>query len=212
MCKVFSGEKCIVISDSPNGRIRPLADKEIKSVEKDVKVISFISTEELHRAYKQFIHSSILKKLIVIGEEERTWSTFRSLFSYIEASGGIVKNEKGELLMIYRNRHWDLPKGKMEKGETPDETALREVEEECGVKNLKIVKQLSSTHHIFFQNNECVKRTYWFEMTCKDTAKPTPQEEEGIKEAKWMSKDDVKKIANRIYPSLHEVLASTFSF
>lgn len=201
MYKVFSGEKCIVIPD-----------REIESGEKDVKLISFISAEELHREYKQFARSSGLKKLIITGEEEKIWNVFCSLFSYIEASGGMVKNEKGELLMIYRNHHWDLPKGKIEKGETSYETALREVREECGVKNLKIVKQLSSTHHIFFQNNECLKRTYWFEMTCNDSAKPIPQTEEGIKDAKWMSKEEVKKIANKIYPSLREVLASTFSF
>ncbi|MEK6616344.1 MAG: NUDIX domain-containing protein [Bacteroidota bacterium] len=201
MYKVFSGEKCVLISS-----------REDRDDEKNVKVILFTSAEELHKEYRVFAKQSGLKKLIITGEEEKSWNVFRSLFSYIEAAGGIVKNEKGKLLMIYRNRHWDLPKGKMEKGETPDETALREVEEECGVKNLKIVKQLSSTHHIFFQNNECMKRTYWFEMTCNDSAPPIPQAEEGIKEAKWMSKEEVKKIASKIYPSLREALASTFSF
>jgi len=197
MYKVFLGEKCIVISDG-----------EIKTDEKEVKVISFISAEELHREYKAFSKQSRLKKIIITGEEEKIWNVFRSLFSCIEACGGIVSNEKGELLMIYRNHHWDLPKGKMEKGETPDETALREVEEECGVKNLKIVKKLSSTYHIFFQNNECMKQTYWFEMTCKDSAKPTPQAEEGIREAKWMSKEEVIKVVNKIYPSLREVITA----
>ncbi|MDO8628069.1 MAG: NUDIX domain-containing protein [Candidatus Diapherotrites archaeon] len=188
-----------------------ISDREIKSKGKDVKTVLFISAEELQIEYKAFSKQARLKRLIITGDEEKIWNVFRSLFSYIEASGGIVKNEKDELLLIYRNHHWDLPKGKMEKGETPAETALREVEEECGVKNLKIIKQLSSTYHIFFQNNECMKRTYWFEMTCKDSAKLTPQAEEGIKEAKWMSKEEVKKIANKIYPSLREILSLILS-
>lgn len=197
MYKVFSGEKCIVISDS-----------EIKILEKDARVISFASAEKLHNEYKVFYKQSRQKKLIITGDEKKIWNVFRSLFSYIESSGGIVKNERGELLMIYRNRHWDLPKGKMEKGESPAIAAIREVEEECGVKNLKIVKQLSSTYHIFFQSNECMKRTYWYEMICRDSAKPKPQEEEGIKEARWMSKTDVRNVWNKIYPSLRDVLTA----
>jgi 8-oxo-dGTP pyrophosphatase MutT (NUDIX family) len=199
MYKVFSGEKCIVISS-----------KEVKSDAKSSKVITFSSAEALHGEYKSF-EKSKLKTLILVGDEEQAWKVFRSLFSYIEAAGGLVLNTKRELLMIYRNRHWDLPKGKMEKGESPDQTALREVEEECGVSKLKIVKPLSSSYHIFFQNgNNCIKRTYWFEMTCADTSKLVPQKEEGIEEAKWQNKVEVKKIVGKVYLSLQEVLTSTF--
>ncbi len=181
--------------------------KEIKSDAKSSKVISFTSAEALHEEYKQFERSSKFQTLIVVGDEEQTWTVFRSLFSYIEAAGGIVLNSKGDLLMIYRKQHWDLPKGKMEAGESPDQTALREVEEECGIKKLKIVRPLASTYHIFFQNNNnCIKRTYWFEMSCQDTVKPTPQKEEGILEAKWMSKTEVKKIVGKVYLSLRDVL------
>jgi ADP-ribose pyrophosphatase YjhB (NUDIX family) len=198
MYKVFSGEKCIIVSA-----------KEVKSDLRTTKVIPFSSAEALHSEYKAFERSSKLKTLIVIGDEEHTWRVFRSLFSYIEAAGGLVINTRGELLMIYRNKHWDMPKGKMEEGESPDQTALREVEEECGVKKLKIIRPLPSTYHIFFQNkNNCIKRTYWFEMECKDTAKPTAQKEEGITEAEWMSKSEVKKITSKVYLSLREVLES----
>jgi 8-oxo-dGTP pyrophosphatase MutT (NUDIX family) len=115
--------------------------------------------------------------------------------------------------MIYRNGYWDMPKGKMEAGETPAQTALREVEEECGVKNLKIVKPLISTYHIFSQNKkECIKRTYWFEMTCRDPNKPIPQKEEGILEARWAPKEEVKKNIEKMYLSLQDVVATTFSF
>ena len=187
--------------------------QEVKSDAKSTKVISFLSAEALHGEYKLFERSSKLKTLIILGDEELVWSVFRSLFSYIEAAGGLVLNSKGELLMIYRNKHWDLPKGKMEKGEVPEQTALREVEEECGVKQLKIVRPLASSYHIFFQNkNNCIKRTYWFEMECRDTAKPIAQKEEGIEEAIWMNKGEVKKNAGKVYLSLREVLTSIISF
>lgn len=202
MYKVFSGEKCILISAS-----------EVRGDPKSSKAVVFTSAEELHKEYKQFMRSAKLQTLNVVGDVSRAWKVFRSLFSYIEAAGGLVVNPRGELLMIYRNRHWDLPKGKMEAGESPAQTAVREVEEECGVKGLTIVRPLISTYHIFYLNkNDCMKCTYWFEMTSKDTAKPTPQKEEGIQEAKWMSKEEVKKAMSKVYDSLQEVLRSTFSF
>jgi 8-oxo-dGTP pyrophosphatase MutT (NUDIX family) len=200
MYKVFSGEKCILISS-----------KEIKGDARTCKAVAFTSAEALHEEYKLLERSSRLKTLIVIGDEERVWKVFRSLFSYIKAAGGLVLNPKGELLMIYRNKHWDLPKGKMEEGESPDQTAIREVEEECGIKKLKILRPLDSTYHIFFQGkSNCIKRTYWFEMECKDTAKLIPQKEEGILEAKWMSKEEAKKVVGKVYLSLQEVLTTTF--
>ena len=141
MYKVFAGEKCVIISE-----------REQKVDDRISKLIPFSSAEELHKEYRQFARNSKVKTLVITGDVERTWTVFRSLFAYIEASGGFVKNDKGSLMMIYRNRHWDLPKGRMEKGETPDQTALREVEEECGVKDLKIVKKIMMTHHIFHQD------------------------------------------------------------
>jgi ADP-ribose pyrophosphatase YjhB (NUDIX family) len=198
MYKVFAGEKCIIISG-----------KETEKVSGSSKMVRFSTAEELHKEYKQFSRSASLKKLVVTGNEAKAWTVFRSLFAYIEAAGGVVRNEKGELLMIYRNKHWDLPKGKMEKGETSDQTALREVEEECGVKDLKITNELILTQHIFFQDKyECIKRTYWYEMNCSDKSKPKPQAKEGILKAEWMSKEEVKKVWNKIYPSLQDVITA----
>jgi len=201
MYKVFSGDKCILISS-----------KEVTGDAKSSKKILYADAESLHKDYKLFAKSSKLDTLVIIGDEERVWNVFRSLFLYIEAAGGFVLNVKGELLMIYRNKHWDIPKGKIEPGESPDQAAVREVEEECGVKNLKIVKPLVSTHHIFFQNkNNCIKRTYWFEMVCNDTILPSPQKEEGIEMAKWMSREEVKEVMKKVYPSLQEIIKTTFS-
>jgi 8-oxo-dGTP pyrophosphatase MutT (NUDIX family) len=200
MYKVFSGEKCIMISAN-----------EINTDGKISKTVEFTSAEALHNEYKLFERSSKLKNLIILGNEGQVWRVFQSLFSYIEAAGGLVFNAKSELLMIYRNKHWDIPKGKMEEGETPEQTALREVEEECGIKKLRIVRPLNSSYHIFFQNGKhCMKRTYWFEMECKDTSKLSPQKEEGIEEAKWMSRAEAKKILGKVYLSLQEVLTTTF--
>lgn len=202
MYKIYSGDKFILISE-----------KEIKNSSDRSRCIAYASAEELHKEYRQFIRSGKLDILNVIGEEKHSWNVFRSLFTFIEAAGGLVLSPSNELLMIYRNGRWDLPKGKMEKGEDPGQTAMREVEEECGVKHLKLISQVPSTYHIFRQDKmECIKCTYWFEMSSADRTRPKPQEEEGIEEAKWMKKQEVKKVFEKIYPSLQEVLLSTFSF
>jgi 8-oxo-dGTP pyrophosphatase MutT (NUDIX family) len=138
---------------------------------------------------------------------ENLFDYFSALFHIIEAAGGLVKNKKGEYLFIFRNGKWDLPKGKIEKGESIKTAAIREVQEECGVNELNIVKELSSTYHIYFIEKKAIlKRTYWFEMICKDDFKLVPQTEEGITEVKWMDAKKLKQVYDNTFESIKEVL------
>lgn len=125
----------------------------------------------------------------------------------IEAAGGRVKNAKGELLMIFRNDKWDLPKGKLEKGEAPEVAAVREVEEECGIGKLKIIKPLPVTLHTYKHNEKFIlKKTYWYEMSCADEKKLTPQKEEGITEVKWMNEKEVERALENTFHSIVDVV------
>ena len=111
----------------------------------------------------------------------------------IEAAGGIVYNDRDELLMIFRNGKWDLPKGKLEKGETIRECAVREVEEECGVSGLKIIKEVQNTYHTYFDNEESIlKKTYWFLMKTDYSGNLKPQKNEGITKVSW--NDSIEKL------------------
>jgi len=129
-------------------------------------------------------------------------------FTYLPAAGGVVLNNKEELLFIKKLDRWDLPKGKMEKGETPEKTALREVSEECGIGHQKIVKQLPSTIHLYRSpfikkdNNWVVKKTFWFEMSMKEDERIMPQTEEGISAVQWFSCNHLKKVYDSTYRSL----------
>jgi hypothetical protein len=132
---------------------------------------------------------------------------FKLLFTNINAAGGVVRNRKGEYLIIFRKEHWDLPKGKADKGESPGETALREVEEECGIDKLKITRRLPSTYHLYILNGKIVlKKTHWFEMNTSSRKKLKPQIDEGIIEAIWVNKLKLNKLRNKFYPSLAEIL------
>jgi 8-oxo-(d)GTP phosphatase len=125
----------------------------------------------------------------------------------IEAAGGIVKNEEGKILLIYRNEKWDLPKGKLEKGEITTKAAIREVEEECGVNGLIITKPLPSTYHIYIHKEKIVlKKTYWYEMFCSDKRVPVPQTEEGITKVLWADKTALKNALENTFSSIAELI------
>jgi len=128
------------------------------------------------------------------GNFEKVFDYLKKNLYYIEAAGGLIKKEN-DFLFIFRHGRWDLPKGKLEKKETIEHAAIRECEEECSVKKLKIEKQLASTFHIYkFRDKFALKQTYWFFMTTDYDKKLKPQKEEHIEEVKWMNKEEIKKI------------------
>jgi 8-oxo-dGTP pyrophosphatase MutT (NUDIX family) len=125
----------------------------------------------------------------------------------IEAAGGLVQNERNEFLFIFRNNKWDLPKGKVEKKEKIKIAAVREVEEECGIKVSSREDKICNTFHVYPYKGEIVlKKTYWFDMRSKSQDKLIPQTEEGITDARWFKKNDVTEIVANTFPSILDVL------
>lgn len=111
---------------------------------------------------------------------------------YIEAAGGFIEKDN-QFLFIRRHDRWDLPKGKLEKGETIREAAVRECEEECAIKDLTIIKPLSSTFHIYqYKKGYALKQSYWFYMNTDYSEKLIPQAEESITEVRWCSKKEIE--------------------
>ena len=128
---------------------------------------------------------------------------FLKLLPNVVAGGGKVFNDKGEVLFIYRNDKWDLPKGKAEAKETIDRAAIREVEEETGVTGLSITEPLELTYHIFKRNGKHrIKITYWFEMKTSYDGKLIPQEKEGITKVEWLNKKQMKEALNNSYANI----------
>lgn len=145
---------------------------------------------------------------VIYAEDFQTmWQEFESLYSIIEAAGGLVMNNKNQLLVIFRRGHWDLPKGKVEQGEQIEEAALREVEEECGIQNLTIVKQIYTTYHTYLLEGEPVlKESFWFLMKYDGETEPKPQQEEGITEAKFIELSELDSILSNTYASIRLLL------
>ena len=127
----------------------------------------------------------------------------------IIAAGGLVTNPQGQILWIYRRGFWDLPKGKLDEGETIQTCALREVAEETGIKDIRLHELLKFTNHTYFDkylNQEVVKRTYWFHMTISSTQSGVPQITEDIEKIEWHSLATAKHCLAQTYPTIIEVI------
>ena len=133
-------------------------------------------------------------------------SALQQMFRMAPAAGGIVTNG-GRFVMIERNGIPDLPKGHIEAGESPETAAMREVEEETGIGNLEIVRELPSTWHVYLRNEVWeLKQTYWYEMRSNSLNTTKPQTEEGITAVKWVGKDDIEGFLSQTFRSISEIL------
>lgn len=140
---------------------------------------------------------------------DRLFAQFAAQFVPVEAGGGLVSSPRGEILMIYRNGRWDLPKGKLEPGEEIAECAVREVEEECGIAGLKLGKLLTRTYHLYELHGKWVlKRTTWYAMANDGAEELVPQTEEGITDIRWIAPDNLHSYIENTYSTIREVFAA----
>ncbi|MGB0428649.1 MAG: NUDIX domain-containing protein [Flavobacteriales bacterium] len=191
MYKVFINNKSIFLTENTEKGEFFSTKKEIKSLLKFIKKRKETDFQIEVKNLNQF------------------WTLFKSCHIYIKAAGGLVYNKKSKLLVIYRNKKWDLPKGKKEKGESTKACALREVEEETGCKNLKLKKAKKQvTYHTYYcKHNKAMalKKCSWFEMKTTKKSKLKPQREEDISEVFWMPKKKLKTFRKKTYLSLRDL-------
>ena len=153
----------------------------------------------MQQKYKVFINNQA--KII-----DHNWEEFCNNYKMIFASGGVVFNNE-KLLMIYRNGLWDLPKGKMELNESELECALREVEEECGIDNLRVIKFLKYTYHTYIENNQPIlKRTSWYLMSSNSKNKLIPQISEGISKVMWVKKSEISSKLDNSFENIKDLI------
>ena len=192
MYKVFLNKNVIILTNEI-----PL-DSDITLLPlKKTSLSDIISKVKKHKKIYLYHHNS--KKLI---------SRFKKKIKVVKAGGGIVTNFKKETLFIFRRNKWDLPKGKMDHGESIEKTAIREVEEETGIQNLVISSFFMDTYHIFKKENKYfLKETSWFNMKSDYEGDLNPELSEGITKAVWKSKEKIKKIKNT-FPNIKLLLES----
>ncbi|MEP5613533.1 MAG: NUDIX domain-containing protein [Cyclobacteriaceae bacterium] len=159
-------------------------------------LLKLMTDKRLKKVHSIFISSREKGKLI---------DYLKSKFKVVLAAGGVVEKD-GKLLLIYRKKKWDLPKGKLDSGESIEACALREVEEETGVET-SIAKEIGAVWHTYISNKKYVlKKTYWYAMNCEDDRHMQPQTDEGIKKVEWMDLEAVRASLHDSYRSIRYVM------
>jgi 8-oxo-dGTP pyrophosphatase MutT (NUDIX family) len=166
-----------------------------------------LDSVNIGKVIRELTSTSLKEVRLIDKNPERLLKKFLKFLPNVIAGGGKVYNSKGEILFIYRNDKWDLPKGKAELHETIEETALREVAEETGVAGLEITKPLQTTYHIFKRNGKHkIKITYWFEMKTTFDGKLFPQENEGITKVEWLNAQQSQMALENSYANIRTLV------
>jgi 8-oxo-dGTP pyrophosphatase MutT (NUDIX family) len=200
MYKVFFNDRAVFIGSTFK-----------KSLIQKSLIFQVSNLKEMESAWIFFRNNQQSKDLILVTENpEIGKKMFFSLFSIVDAAGGMVSNSENLLLSIFRWGKWDLPKGKVEKDEKLEETAVREVEEECGISGFKNNGLNSVTYHIYEHPRKpgkwILKQTYWFDMLYCGSQKLCPQINEDIVDAKWFSKSEIGNVIENTWASLKPLI------
>ncbi|MCI5777734.1 MAG: NUDIX domain-containing protein [Bacteroidales bacterium] len=170
----------------------------------------FTDVEQLRHIVDAFIADEEKPDMCILADDARALEkAFLSLFPIINAAGGLIHDGDDEYLVIDRKGVPDLPKGKAEQGEGPVQTALREVGEETGLLGVNVIDRIQETYHTYYIKDQLVlKRTVWFSMSVPGRPKLTPEAEEGITGARWVSRNQMKAEAEKTYKSLRDIFLS----
>jgi len=203
MYEVFFNDRKIVITQPG----------KIPFVKEAVITENLFSVNEVKNWFHDFLSSNTSHAIIIHSSPEVFWKNlFLTAFKLIPAAGGVVIRDE-KLLFILRNRIWDLPKGKIDPGETPQEAAVREVAEECGIEGHQITKALPSTFHIFQSpyskttGQWILKETHWFEMKYNGNHEGIPEFEENITEIRWFKKTELGEVLANTYENLKSLIS-----
>ncbi len=194
--KVFIATSSVQLRDEPQ-------DTDVTHT-----VVKDPSSTVLENLITELEADGVPRTVVVSGDTGRNWKRFCAFFRTIDASGGLVENHQQEWLFIYRNGIWDLPKGKLEKGETLEVCAVREVAEECGIDEPRIIRKLTPTYHTYMlEGQRILKETHWFLMHSDDVSELSPQMEEGITEARWIPVSEAELLSEESFGSIRDVVS-----
>lgn len=193
MYKVFVNDKPIILTTK---------------VEKESKFKNYLlKSVNLRKVIRELNTTNLKEVHLIHHNEKKLLKKFLKKLPNVVAGGGKVINKKGDVLFIFRNGKWDLPKGKTEKKELIDASAIREVEEETGVTGLSIKKPLDKTYHIFKRNGRYrIKITHWYEMYTDFDGDFKPEEKEGITKVAWLDEKQIRKAMKNSYSNIKSLV------
>lgn len=181
---------------------------------KNTYVAYYIGKKKAIKQYLDLLDKSKDIEAVVLYHDNlaELWNDFNACFTVLEAAGGFVRNDAGELLVFFRRGSWDMPKGKIDPGETPEQAAIREVQEETGVVHLQLGDFLTHTYHTYeLKGKRILKKTWWYFMQTSDHLL-IPQTEEDIEEIRWVEPKAWLEGGVEVYPNIREVIEIGLSF
>jgi 8-oxo-dGTP pyrophosphatase MutT (NUDIX family) len=202
--KIFFGDKPLFLCDAIDKTIEPFIhhDDAVYIDELDPHTIKTI----IHEMQLPQIHAGVFFHPD-LGELKKA---FIKKFSLVQAAGGAVVNHDDEILLIFRRGKWDLPKGKLDKGEKLEDCAVREVKEETGLTEVELLSPLLVTYHTYHEGSKFVlKESHWYNMKANGQQKLVPQTEEDIHEIKWVKPSGLQPYLDNAFPSVVDVLLET---
>ena len=197
MHKIYFEKRCLLICPP---------DEQVLTNPNAV-LVNINEGSQVHDLINMFEVSDSLGLVYIPSEDtERTYRLICDEFKEVNAGGGLVRNRRGDYLLIKRNGLWDLPKGHQEDGEDIQVTALREVEEETGIPQLELGQLICVTDHCYRRNDIWhLKHTWWYEMLYCEPTDLTPQKEEDISKAAWVAKSSLPAFLTNTFTSIQEV-------
>jgi len=198
--KIYFNDKPLFLSDSIDKVIQPFIHHD------DTVFIDELNAHTVKTMIHEMEQPNVHAGIFQYPDLEELKRAFFKKFTIIQAAGGLVKNNENKFLMIFRRGKWDLPKGKLDKGETIEDCAKREVKEETGLNDVKINSPLLITYHTYHEGTKFIlKESHWFTMAITGEQKLTPQTEEDIFDIKWIGPDDLNSYLAKSFPMISDI-------
>ena len=203
--KIYFGDKPLFLCEAITPEIEPYVHHD------DAVFIEELSAHAvnamLHEMQREKVHAGVFLHPHLDELKKAIWKKF----TVIKAAGGLVSDKANHTLFIFRRGKWDLPKGKLETGEDLETCAVREVEEETGLKDVKLSSLLLTTYHTYHENGKHIlKESYWYDMQADGKQQLVPQVEEDIQEIKWVKKNELKEMLSNSFPSIIDVVVAKY--
>ena len=198
---IYFNDKPLFLADKLEGELENYAHHD------DAVLIDEFSAAAINSMIYEMHQPSIHAGIFIHTNLEELKKAFFRKFDLIRAAGGIVLNEKKQLLFQFRRGKWDLPKGKLDEGETLEQCAIRETEEETGLKGVEVGSPIVVTYHSYDESGKhIIKETHWYHLSVKGEQHLEPQFEEQITELRWVDPKDLSEVTSNTFQNIMQVL------
>ncbi len=199
--RIYFNDKPLFLCDAIDRSLEPYLHHD------DAVFIDEFSTHAINTMLHEMNQPKVLAGIYLHKDLEELKKALWKKFTIVKAAGGLVLNNENELLMIFRRGHWDLPKGKLDPGETLAECAIREVQEETGLVTIELKNELLTTYHTYHENGKFIlKESYWYQMKAMGAQPLTAQTSEDIQQVIWANESKINECLKNAFPSVVDVV------